>query len=311
MSRGDASMNGAPWWAPARLPFLWLTPCCMALGVAGSWWLAQRSGMAWSWFDAALACLGALLAHISVNALNEYADFRSGLDAQTIRTPFSGGSGTLPGRPELAGATLGMGLFTLSLCALIGLYFLWTEPGVWRPLLPIGLVGLALVVAYTPWVTRQPWLCLVAPGLGFGPLMMIGVGAVLLHEVAWPLALLSLLPFGLVNNLLLLNQFPDVDADRAVGRNTLPMRLGRSRCWPVMLGQFTLAYAALMLAIAAGSLPRAAALGLLTLPLALNVVRGARLHADNIAKLLPFMGMNVVVSLLTPVLAAIGIVLGA
>ena len=35
----------------------------------------------------------------------------------------------------------------------------------------------------------------------------------------------------LVNNLLLLNQFPDVDADRAVGRNTLPMRLGRSRCW--------------------------------------------------------------------------------
>jgi len=134
---------------------------------------------------------------------------------------------------------------------------------------------------------------------------------VLLHEVAWPLALLSLLPFGLVNNLLLLNQFPDVDADRAVGRNTLPMRLGRSRCWPVMLGQFALAYMALMLAIDTGGLPRGAALGLLTLPLALNVVRGARRHADNIAKLQPFMGMNVVVSLLTPVLAAIGIVLGA
>jgi len=283
----------------------------MALGVAGSWWLAQRSGMAWSWLDAALACLGALLAHISVNALNEYTDFRSGLDLQTVRTPFSGGSGALPGRPELAGATLVMGLLALSLCALIGLYFLWAKPGVWRPLLPVGLVGLALVVAYTPWVTRHPWLCLVAPGLGFGPLMLIGVGAVLLHEVAWPLALLSLLPFGLVNNLLLLNQFPDVDADRAVGRNTLPMRLGRSRCWPVMLGQFALAYMALMLAIDTGGLPRGAALGLLTLPLALNVVRGARRHADNIAKLQPFMGMNVVVSLLTPVLAAIGIVLGA
>jgi len=43
-----------------------------------------------------LALLGAFLAHVSVNTLNEYYDFKSGLDLETIRTPFSGGSGALP-----------------------------------------------------------------------------------------------------------------------------------------------------------------------------------------------------------------------
>ena len=41
-------------------------------------------------------------AHLAVNMLNEYFDFKSGLDFKTQRTPFSGGSGTLPANPHLA-----------------------------------------------------------------------------------------------------------------------------------------------------------------------------------------------------------------
>lgn len=300
-----------PWWGPARVPFLWLTPACMALGLALCWWLARHAGLAWSWADAALAMSGALLAHLSVNALNEYSDFRSGLDLHTRRTPFSGGSGVLPAHPELARVACVMGVAGLSGTATIGLYFLWANPGLWPELAPVGLVGLLLVMAYTPWVTRHPWLCLIAPGLGFGPLMMWGTASVLLADGKGAVALLSLLPFGLVNNLLLLNQFPDVDADRSVGRLTLPMLLGRARCWPVLLGQFALAYGALLLAVGLQWAPVGACLGLLTLPLALNVVRGASRHADDIPELLPFMGMNVLTSLLTPVLAAIGMVMSA
>ncbi len=48
----------------------------------------------------ALVLLGALAAHGAVNALNEYADYRSGLDLRTARTPFSGGSGTLVDHPQ-------------------------------------------------------------------------------------------------------------------------------------------------------------------------------------------------------------------
>lgn len=300
-----------PWWGPARVPFLLLTPACMALGVACCWWLARQAGGVLAWPDALLAVLGALAAHVSVNALNEYVDFKSGLDALTQRTPFSGGSGVLPARPDLAQTALWMGCVSLGLAMSTGLYFMWRQPGVLPALMPVGLVGALLVVAYTPWVTRHPWLCLMAPGLGFGPLMMLGTAAVLLGHWGLEVALMSLLPFGLVNNLLLLNQFPDVDADRRVGRRTLPMMLGKARCWPVLLAQYGLAYGAVLLAVLWLALPKAALLGFLTLPLALHVVRGARQHAEDTPALLPFMGMNVVVNLLTPVLAAVGLVLGA
>lgn len=300
-----------PWWGPARVPFLLLTPACMALGVAVCWWLARSSGATLAWPDALLAVLGGLAAHVSVNALNEYMDFKSGLDMQTQRTPFSGGSGVLPARPELASGALAMGLVALGWTALTGLYFLWRDLAVLPALMPVGLAGLLLVVAYTPWVTRHPWLCLMAPGLGFGPLMMLGTAAVLQGRWGAEMVVMALLPFGLVNNLLLLNQYPDVDADRRVGRVTLPMWLGKSRCWPVLLGQYGLAYGALLCAVIWMGVPRGALLGLLTLPVALNVVRGAARHADDTPALLPYMGMNVAVNLLTPVLAAIGLVWSA
>lgn len=66
---------------------------------------------------------GATLAHISVNTLNEYEDFKSGLDFQTFKTPFSGGSGTLPNHPNIAPQTLWLGLLSLAVTIGIGLYF--------------------------------------------------------------------------------------------------------------------------------------------------------------------------------------------
>lgn len=300
-----------PWWGPARVPFLVLTPSCMALAVASCWWLARVRGGALSWLDAALAVLGALAAHISVNALNEYLDFRSGLDAQTQRTPFSGGSGVLPARPELAGVALFMGVFTLLWAAATGLYFLWHHAAAMPALMPVGLAGLLLVVAYTPWITRHPWLCLLAPGTGFGLLMSLGTSAVLLGELRSEVALLALIPFGLVNNLLLLNQYPDVEPDRRVGRRTLPMLLGRARTWPVLAAQYGLAYASLCGAVLWAGVPPGAWLGALTLPMATKVVHDAARHADDLPSLMPAMGLNVLINLLTPALVALGIVLGA
>ncbi|MFW2438612.1 MAG: prenyltransferase, partial [Arenicellales bacterium] len=74
-----------------RVPFLVLTPVCVFLGASTVVLNETNTGLLM------LVLLGALLAHISVNALNEYSDFRSGLDLTTTRTQFSGGSGALPG----------------------------------------------------------------------------------------------------------------------------------------------------------------------------------------------------------------------
>jgi 1,4-dihydroxy-2-naphthoate octaprenyltransferase len=290
------------WLGPARLPFLVLTPACIMLGLACVQWTHGHVDL----LEALLVLLGAVAAHISVNAFNEYQDFHSGLDALTQRTPFSGGSGVLPAHPELAGSTLGMAVAGLAISIAVGLYFVALRGAA---LLPLGVAGVALVLAYTQWITRHPWLCLVAPGLGFGPLMILGTHVALTGEYAASAAAASLLPFFLVNNLLLLNQFPDADADRRVGRRHILITSG-----PVIAARWyaalmVLAFASLGLGVLTGLLPMGALLGLSGLALAVPTARDVLAHALDVQRLLPAMGRNVVISLLTPMLTALGILM--
>jgi len=80
---------------PMRLPFLVLTPACVVLGLGTAVWTDGTV----NWFHFLLVLIGAISAHISVNAFNEYFDYKSGLDEKTQRTPFSGGSGRLQQDP--------------------------------------------------------------------------------------------------------------------------------------------------------------------------------------------------------------------
>lgn len=289
------------WLGVARGRFLPLTLTCVALG------MALAPGDSRLTIDALLVLVGALAAHVAVNALNEYGDFRSGLDLRTRRTAFSGGSGTLPSHPHLLSHALLLGLGSLLTCALIGLYFLLRQPQLLASLLPLGLVGLLLVLLYTPWLTRHPWLCLFAPGLGF-TLMVLGVHIVLAGPPGGRDLLLVGVPLLLCNNLLLLSQFPDIDADRQAGRRTLPMWIGCRKALYVALAQWLLAYGLL---IAACWLPglRGAALGLLTAPLALRAAWLLLPDPLEPQRLLPALGMNAAVSVGTPLLMAAGLVI--
>ncbi len=288
------------WLGPVRLPFLVLTPACIALGLACVFF-AQRDVNA---LQAALVLVGALAAHVSVNAFNEHHDFHSGLDALTERTPFSGGSGVLPMHPELAGVTLGLAVGSLGVCVAVGLYFVALRG---EALLPLGAMGLVLVLAYTRWLTRHPLLCLMAPGLGFGPLMILGTQMALTGHYSLTAAVASLVPFFLVNNLLLLNQFPDAAADRQVGRRHLLVTAGPVASARWFAGFMVLAYVSLLLGVLLGALPPGALLGGLTAPLAWRTVRRVLTHAQDLRQLRPALRQNVIVTLLTPTLMAIGI----
>ena len=284
----------------SRLPFLLLTPACVVLGLGTAYW--ETGHVNWLYF--VLALVGALAAHISVNALNEYYDFRSGLDTRTQRTPFSGGSGTLPANPAEARKALLWGLFTLAVTAAIGVYFLIVRG--WA-LLPLGLLGVVIVYLYTIWITRSPIASLIAPGLGFGTLMVMGTDYVLTGGYHWAAFWASLTPFFLVNNLLLLNQFPDVEADRSVGRKNYPIVLGRPAAAKIYVTFLALAYISPVVAVALGFLPAWSLLGLLTLVLAVPTAQKALRHADDLPNLMPALGNNVLINLLTPVLMAIGL----
>ena len=285
---------------PMRLPFLVLPPACVLLGAGTAVWSNREINVLYL----LLAFVGALSAHISVNALNEYDDFKSGLDFVTQPTPFSGGSGTLPKNPEKAHFALVTGLVTLVITAIIGIYFMYIR-GMW--LLPLGVIGLITVVAYTKWLTRNPYLCLIAPGLGFGLTMVMGTNFVLTGSYSWTSFVASMVPFFLVSDLLLLNQFPDVGADKGIGRRHLPIEIGRKASVKVYGALLAGAYVAIILGYVFDILPFAGLLGLTSIALAVPTVRGVARYADDIPKLIPFMGMNVMVNISTPVLLAVGL----
>ena len=288
---------------PMRPPFLILTPACVVLGLGTAYWTAGQ--IHWSSF--VLALIGGLAAHISVNAFNEYFDFRSGLDFLTRRTPFSGGSGTLPGNPRLARAALVTGILGSLVVVAIGGYF-WKMWG--AALVPLGLLGLLLVILYTPWLAHNPWLCLIAPGTGFGLLMVMGTHFVLTGGYSWTAFWASLVPFFLVNNLLLLNQFPDVEADAQVGRRHLPIVAGRRTAAKVYTAFLALAYLSIVLGVVFHWLPFPSLLGLLTLVFAAPAAQKALRYAEDLSQLMPALGMNVLVNILTPTLMAAGLFLG-
>lgn len=283
-----------------RPNFLILAPLCAGLGVAVAW---QQGGSP-ALIDTLLVFIGALLAHAAVNLFNEYEDFVSGLDLITRRTPFSGGSGALPEVPSAAKGVLAAAIGTLGLVAAIGLYFLWQRG---LPLLVLGVAGIVLVLTYTRWITRRPILCLLAPGLGFGPVMVLGAIVALGGRIDIPALLVTLVAQCLVSELLLINQIPDADADQKVGRRHLVITLGRTAASRLVATLLLGSYLPVVTGLLLDWLPAGSALALITMPVSLWISRQLPLVLDNPERLNSVLGTNVAVLLSTLALLIAGL----
>lgn len=285
-----------------RPQFIILSVACVLAATGAAYWRAGSVNLTYL----VLALVGAMSAHASVNILNDYSDYKSGLDEMTQRTPFSGGTGILPKKLMSAKAALLYGLTLLAVTTLIGVYLVYARG--WGLLL-VGIPGILLIVLYTDYITRSPLLCLLAPGLGFGPCMMMGTYFVLQGYYDYTALALSLVPLFFVSDLLLLNQFPDIKADRAVGRRhllTLVAQKTNSYIYAVLIAG---AYLALVAAVYLKLLPPLTLFGLVSLPLAINTIAGVIKNSENIPALVPFLGKNVVVILSTIFLIALGLFL--
>ncbi|MBI2869603.1 MAG: prenyltransferase [Chloroflexi bacterium] len=282
-----------------RPQFLVLSLVLAFLGTA----VARYNG----YFDpgyAVLALAGLVLAHISVNTLNDYFDYRSGVDLATNRTPFSGGSGVLPASLLQPGEVLAIGAGSFLLAAAIGIYF--TIVRGWL-LLPLLLVAGLCILLYTPLILKHNWPEW-SPGVGLGILPVLGAYFVQAAGYEWS-ALAAAVPSGiLVHNLLFLNEFPDAEADKIARRKTLPLVIGKRKASLLYAALTLLVYIWIVAGVIAGWLPAFALIALLTLPLALKAIRGARRHQD-MKELLPGMANNVLVVLLTQLLLGIGYLL--
>jgi len=278
-----------------RPSFLVLSLACVFLGVCTS----ISTGAVVNSTTIALIFLGAIAAHISVNMLNEHHDFNSGLDLRTKRTAFSGGSGALPHNPSATKLVLLFGLLALLMTTVIGLYFITT---IGTKILPIGLVGLVIIITYTPWLNRLPLLCLISPGLGFGLLMVLGTHIILTFDYTQLVWQVSLVPFFLINNLLLLNQYPDMQADASVGRNTFPLAFGIKRSNQVYAFFMLAAYSLILGYIFIGILPKISAIALIPVVLSIFALHGAIKHKAAIGDFPQRLAANVAAAILTPLL---------
>lgn len=290
-----------------KLYFLETRPHFLLLSVALAF-----LGASIAWYDgyfhigyALLAGFGLLLTHISVNTLNDYFDYRSGVDLATKRTPFSGGSGFLPAKLLTPGQVFWLGMSSFLLAVVIGIFFLVTKG--WL-LLPLLLLAAVCVLFYTPVLLKTPWPEWAA-GLGLGTLPILGLYFVQSAQYTWH-AVIASIPSGiLVHNLLLLNEFPDVEADGQAGRRTLPIILGGARASLIYSGFSIAVYLWVIGWVSAGVMPVFCLISLLTIPFALKAIKGSRRHQD-MAQLVPAMASNVLVVLVTQLLLGIGYILG-
>jgi 1,4-dihydroxy-2-naphthoate octaprenyltransferase len=241
-------MNGlAPWLGVARAPFLLLPVTLVAAGAASA-----AYGGVFAWGPTLLALVGLVLLHAAVNALNEASDMESGIDLETRRTPFSGGSGTLPMRRLSVGATRA---FAYS-CALAGgLVGGWFALTLGLPFVALMAVGAAAVLFYSDVFARSGTGELFA-GLGLGALPVWGAAWVQGQPPGRAALWAGVPAFLMTFDLLLLNEFPDEAADRRGGRRNLVLLLGRRRAALVYAGAALLVPASVVAAVAFGALPK-------------------------------------------------------
>jgi 1,4-dihydroxy-2-naphthoate octaprenyltransferase len=268
-------------------------------------------GVSIAWYDgyfhlghALLAFIGLLMAHISVNTLNDYFDYRSGVDLATKRTPFSGGSGMLPAALLKPEQVLRFSLINFLLATAVGAYFLFVSGLL---LLPVLLIAAVCILLYNPFILKRRWPEW-SPGVGLGILPILGLYFVQASTYTWPLLVASVIPGILVHNLLLLNEFPDTEADKIANRKTLPITMEKRKASIVYSVLTVIVYLWIIGGVIAGLMPVYSLVALLTIPFAIKAIRGA-LSPDDMARLVPAMANNVLVVLLTPLLLGIGYIL--
>jgi 1,4-dihydroxy-2-naphthoate polyprenyltransferase len=241
-----AGRHLTPYLGVARANFLLLPVALVAAGAAAAAWES-----AFAWTPTVLALVGLLLLHAAVNALNEASDMVTGIDLQTERTPFSGGSGTLPAGRLSVRSTRVFAYGCTTLAAVIGLWFA-VRLGPWFG--GVLAVGAASVLFYTDRFARTG-LGEVVAGLGLGALPVWGAAWVQ-GPPPGPAAIWAGVPaFFMTFNLLLLNEFPDEAADRAGGRKNLVLLLGREGAALVYVAAALLAPAAIVAAVVLAALP--------------------------------------------------------
>jgi len=220
------------WLVSTRAAVLVMT--FFSAAIAGLLAAIAGSFVFWKWL---LLALGLILAHATNNLLNDYTDFKRGVDKDNyFRTQYGPQplqSGLMSERELLTYAAI-TGLLALA----AGLPLVILNGWVAWALLAVGII---FVLFYT-WPLKYIGLGEIAVVLIWGPLMVGGGYFVITGQWDWNVVIASL-PYALGPTTVLFGKHIDkLDQDKAKGIHTLPVILGEKGARYTVLGMITLMY---------------------------------------------------------------------
>lgn len=219
-----------------------------------------------------LSIVGVMLAQMAVNLIDDYEDYASGLDSETVKTKFSGGSALISKKLIKPGYVLAIGLAVFAIAALIGLYIIHR----YIVLLPFVLIGGITVLLYARVLSKIPFLAEPLTSLNF---FLVSLGAF----IAAGGSVTSAMPFlfaafsiGMqVGIAVIVNYLPDREPDRKYGRRNLVVMINSNAGTAKLYLSFeTLSFLSIALGIALGALPLTCIIVFATLPLVAQVSKG-------------------------------------
>ena len=252
------------WFRAIRIKFLLASVIAVTNGIAISYWKTGDIDLGY----ALLTYFGIMCLHISVDLLNDYSDFKRGIDTNTKRTKYSGGTGVIPENLINSRVIYCAGIVFLILGGLTGLYFV-TIKGI----LILILLTFAIISIYFYSTT------VVNIGLGEtlvavkGAMIVIGSSYVQSGIIDNSVVFLGII-IGLLSSIVLfIASIPDYTADKSKGRRTLIIIFGKDRgirIYPLLIGSI---YFLLGIGIILGYLPFYSIITFISLPFAIKSIK--------------------------------------
>ena len=284
------------WLRVIRVRFLLASVIAVLVGLALNW--SQNGSI--EYFDAILTFAGVMALHASVDLLNDYWDFKRGIDTKTTRTKMSGGTGVLPEGLLKPSSVYRAGVFFLVLGALIGSYFVITYG-----ILIAIILGFAILSIYF-YSTK-----IVDSGLGEffvavkGSMIVIGTFYIQSGEVNIESILAGIVIGTLSSLVLFIASFPDHDADKSKGRKTLVITVGKEKARKLFWIFPLFAYGVIVIGVVLNYLPVLTLISLVSFPLIIKSGIGLQKNYDSVDNLVPYMTSTLKFSRLTGILFVI------
>ena len=283
-------MSIAVWFRVIRVKFLLASVIAVSLGLAISYWQTKSIDI----LSAAITMGGILLLHASVDLLNDYSDYKRGIDTITKRTKFSGGTGVLPEGLLKPSTVYYAGIICLVLGSLAGVYFIVVHGWIIA-----AILGFAILSIYF-YSTK-----IVDSGLGEifvgikGTMIVLGTMYIQTEQIV-PTNILSGIIAGTLSSFVLfITSFPDHDADKQKGRKTLVIVLGKTKASSLYWVFPGVAYGLVALGIALELLPVYCAIVYTSIPMMLKAGCNIKRSIDDVEKFVIIMKSTVLFSRIT------------